>query len=523
MKQKNRKLTKQMHGDNYITKYVNVNKMAAGLSTLIILIFFIYALLYKQEAYNQILALQNAILIGFKPIFMWTVVLIFFMSIVLIFSKVSNVRLGGANARPQFSRFSWYSMLFSAGMGIGIMFYGVAEPILHYGNTPLFGMGNDIDSALATSYFHWGVQAWAIYGIIALGLAFYSFNLKLPLAPRSLLYPLLKDGIYSTVGDVVDGICIVTTLLALSSSLGLGAMQVNSGFNYLFGLEISSFNQIIIIIFVTLLAILSVVSGLTKGVRILSELNVTLMIVLFLSFFLLGPTLQIIKHLVSSILLYSGFFVQESMSLLSYDATWINDWTIFYWAWWISWSIFVAMFIAKISYGRTIREFILSVILVPSLITILWFGCMGVSGLVGNDISGGVLATMINQDVSIALYATIEYLFTNPFISFILQFISVVLVISFFVTSSDSGSLVVNDLASSNAPKTSKLQKAFWTSLQGIISIILIVLGGAMALDFIQMILLISAVPVSIIVIIVLITLPFKLRVEHQLNEDELS
>ncbi len=515
MKRRNRLLTEKLHLRNFKTKHINVNKLVSLTSLVIILIFFIYAIIFKEDAFSQIESLQNTILIGFKPIYTWTVVIIFIISIVLIFTKVAKVRIGGVEAVPEYSNFSWYSMLFSAGMGIGIMFYGVAEPILHYHTTPLFNVENDINSALATSYLHWGVQAWAIYGIIALGLAFYSYNLNLPLAPRSLLYPILKEKIYSKIGDVIDGICIVTTIFALSSSLGLGSMQVNSGFNYLVNLDISTFSQVIIIIFVTSLAIVSVISGVSKGVRILSELNVKLMILLFASFLLLGPTLLILKHLVSSTSLYTTHFLIESMSLSKYDNTWINDWTIFYWAWWISWSIFVAMFIAKISYGRTVKEFLISVMLIPSLITIIWFCTMGVSGMYANDISSGVLASLVNADVSIALYATIEYLFSSKIIVVLLQLISVILVVSFFVTSSDSGSLVINDLSSSNAKETSKRQKVFWTSLQGIIAIILLILGGVNALDFIQMILLISSVPIMIIIIMVIITLPIKLNREY--------
>ncbi len=516
MKQRNKQFTKDLHAKNYKTKFFDLNSVVSILAITLILLFFIYAIINKEVAFSQIETIQNAILSNFQLMFIAVIILTVILAIYLVVTRCGNVRLGGNDAVPKFSNFAWYSMLFSAGMGIGIMFYGVAEPILHLNSTPIFNVSNQTHQALATSFFHWGVQAWAIYGIMALALAFYSFNLNLPLAPRSLLYPLIKDKIYGVIGDIIDGICVVTTLFALSSSLGLGAMQVNSGFNFLFDTAISTNNQIIIIIVVTILATLSLVSGLDNGVKFLSELNVKLMIFLFLSILLLGPTFAIISNTLASLITYLGLFTKESFMLASFDSTWINDWSIFYFSWWISWSIFVAMFIAKISYGRTVREFVLSVILIPSILTILWFGVQGYSGIYANELSSGVLSQLVSKEVSVALYAMIEYLFTNAYIVFILQFVSVVLIISFFVTSSDSGSLVVNDLTSSGSSNTTKVQKVFWASLQGIISIILLVIGGSQALDLIQMVLIISAMPVAIILIYVIFSLPTKLKVEDK-------
>ncbi len=515
-KVRNRLLTKQLHNRNFKSGGFNINLIVGGLTALILLGFFIYAITFKSVAFDQITALKDYVLMYFKPLFIWTVVLIFFILIFLAFSRVGKVKLGGEDASPSFSNFSWYSMLFSAGMGIGIMFYGVAEPLMYLNSTPLFESDYQTASALATSFLHWGVQAWAIYAIIALALAFYSFNLNLPLAPRSLFYPLLKEKIYGPLGDLIDAAAVVTTLFALSSSLGLGAMQVNSGFNYLFGFPISTGVQIIIIIVITTLATISLVSGVKNGIRMLSELNVNGALVLFLGFLLLGPMGAILKNLFGSVFLYVQMAIPESMLLATYNAEWINSWTIFYWAWWISWSIFVGMFIARVSYGRTVKEFILSVIFVPATLTILWFGVLGSVGIVANEMSNGQLLTMVNQDVSIALYAAIDIIFDSKIIIFLFQIVAVVLVISFFVTSSDSGSLVVEGLTSGGAKKTPRIQKIFWSSIEGVLAIVLIVLGGAQALNLIQMVLIIVSVPLSIMIIFVIVTLPFRLLREHK-------
>ncbi len=498
---------------NYKKYGFNINLVVSILSATIIMVFFIFGFTHKDTFFNSVVQVKDMILIVFKPVFIWTIVLVFIVSIYISFSKMGTIRLGGSKARPKFSNFAWYAMLFSAGMGIGLMFYGIAEPLMYENATPLFSSSNNIDSALATAYFHWGIQAWIIYGIMGLALSFYSFNMNLPLAPRSLFYPVLKNKIYGVIGDIIDAIAVVTTLFALASSLGLGAIQVNSGFNYIFGLAISTNIQIIIVIIITFLATLSVISGLNKGVRILSELNLKLTFTIFLIFLIAGPTLTIISNGFHSIGLYLSHGFIESTKLGYYEDTqWISKWTLFYWSWWISWSVFVGMFIAKISYGRTIREFILSIMFIPTILTVLWFLVMGTSGFYANNLSNGELLNTINGDVSLALYATIIILFKNHILILLLEALAVILIISFFVTSSDSGCLVVDSLTNGGINKSPKKQKIFWSFLQGLLAIVLIITGGVKALDLIQMILIIVAVPISIILIYTSITIVVQLK-----------
>ncbi|WOO87930.1 BCCT family transporter [Mollicutes bacterium LVI A0039] len=516
---KNEKKTTRFHSRNFSKWGLEINVGAVSTALIIITGFILFTVFSGDNMYEGITEVRNNMIQVFSTPMVLLMLLSFILVFVISLSPLGKIRIGGDQETPKFRRFSWYSMLFGAGMGIGFMFWGVAEPLFHNDFTPIFTSDNSTYSAIATSIFHWGMFPWAIYALISMALAFYAFNLKLPLAPRSLLYPILKDKIYGITGDIIDGLAVVITLFSLASSLGFGALQVNAGFTYLFGIESAVSIQVLIIVVVTFFATLSLVTGLDKGVRILSELNIVLALILVTTLFILGNTSQILTTMVQSTILYltNIFSVnadlltvgEQTLSSVGYD--WTAAWTIFYWAWWIGWTIFVGMFIAKISNGRTIRDFLLSVTIVPSIIAIVWFSTFGQAAINANNRSGGELFNIVSSDESLSLYA----LFANMNIASVFQIaltvLSIILVISFFVTSSDSGSMVVDGLTSGGAPVQSKVQKIFWASMEGGLAILLILIGGSNALDIIQMVLIIFAAPFSIFIYLILILLIVQL------------
>lgn len=527
---KNEKKTTRFHNRNFSKWGLELNIGAVATALLITLIFILYTLFNGGDMYSHIATLRDEVI----SIFTYPMVLLMLLSFILVFaisfSPLGKIRIGGAQEEPKFKRFSWYSMLFGAGMGIGFMFWGVAEPLFHNDYTPLFATDNSTVSAVATSIFHWGMFPWAIYALISMALAFYAYNLKLPLAPRSLLYPILKDKIYGLTGDIIDGLAVVITLFSLASSLGFGALQVNAGFTYLFGIGSSVNVQILIIVIVTFFATLSLVTGLDKGIRILSEGNIILALILVSTLFILGNTTQILTTMIQSTVLYitNIFSVniellsvgQETLESVGYD--WSAAWTIFYWAWWIGWTIFVGMFIARISNGRTIRDFLLSVTIIPSIIAIVWFSTFGQAAINANNATNGELFNIVSKDESLSLYALFGSMNIPAIFQILLTILSIVLVISFFVTSSDSGSMVVDGLTSGGAPVHSKVQKIFWASMEGGLAVLLILIGGANALDIIQMVLIIFAAPFSIFLYLILFLLVYQLikHLKYKRNEN---
>lgn len=513
------KLIEKLHKRN-ITKFgLDINPIISGIAITLIIIFIILGLIYGIEFIDKMENLQSIILHKFKFIYIFFIAIIVPLIILLSISKIGKIRLGGIEAKPKHSRFSWYSMLFSAGMGIGLIFYGVVEPLSHYGVTPLFDSTSKSDSALATTFYHWGIQGWAVYALVGLSLAYFTYNKKLPMSPRVLFYPILKEKTFGYIGDIIDGLAVFVTLIALASSLGIGALQVNSGLNYLLGIDISVTIQIIIIIIITLFASLSLISGLDKGIRILSELNVYMAILLMVVVFLLGPTLLIITNVFGGSLLYFKMSFYESISSYGANANWLADWTLFYWAWWASWSMFVGMFIAKVSYGRTVCDFLLSTILIPTFFCIFWFSIMGTTAIDTNIASGNELMNIINTDYSLGLYAMFNLLVNSKIILIFVQSLSLMLIISFFVTSSDSGSLVVDGLTSGGKMHSPLGQKIFWASIEGALAIILIILGGHFALDLIQNVLIIVSLPMVIIISVAIVTLVYELYKDAYKNK----
>ena len=414
-------------------------------------------------------------------------------------SRYGDIKLGPDHAEPDFSFASWFAMLFSAGMGIGLMFFGVTEPVTHFTRPPV-GDAGTLDAAreaITLTFFHWGLHAWAIYAIVALILAFFGFRHGLPLTLRSALYPIIGDKIYGPIGDAIDIFAIIGTVFGVATALGLGVLQVSSGLNYLFDTPVSTMTQIVLIIVITALATLSVATGLEKGIRRLSEVNLILALMMLVLIISLGPTVLLLQMFVQNTGSYLSGIVDKTFNLYAYESNdWIGGWTLFYWAFWLSWSPFVGMFIARISKGRTIREFVTGVLFVPSGLTFIWmtvFGNTAIHNIM--DGTAGNLATVVQQDASLALFSFLELF---PF-SNVLSFIAILMVVIFFVTSSDSSAMVIDMLASGGHDHPPLWQRVFWSVMIGAVAMTLMLAGGLQAL---QAAMIASALPFSFILMV---------------------
>lgn len=453
-------------------------------SALVIVLFVGGGSLFSDRAESFFNALQSGIVatLGWHYVLSATVLLVFV--IWLYFSPFAHVRLGPRDAEPDFGYLAWFAMMMSAGMGIGIVFFGAAEPLQHYltppGGETAPGDNGAILEAFRFTFFHWGLHPWAIYTAIALPLAYFHFRHDLPLAPRSLLYPLLGERIHGRWGHAVDILCTTGTLFGVATSLGLGAIQINTGLNKIFNLPVDTTAQVTLVGIITLIATISVVTGLNRGIRFLSQTNLVLAVALLAFVFILGPTLFQLQVFVSSI----GYYLQKLPFTSLWVATegqgadWQANWTLFYWSWWISWSPFVGVFVARISRGRTIREFIRTALLVPSLAGFFWFSVFG----------GSALKQYLNGDQNIAA-TTAE----NPSITLFLVLgdlplaevtwvVATLLVLVFFVTSSDSGSFVDDMVTSGGHPNPPTPQRVFWALAEGSVAATLLLAGGLQAL-----------------------------------------
>ncbi len=430
----------------------------------------------------------------------------------LALSKYGNIRLGGKNAEPDFSTFAWFSMLFSAGMGIGLLFFSVAEPIFHYDTPPMevSSQAGAARQAMKFTFLHWGLHPWAIYSVVGLSLAFFTFNRGMPLTIRGVFYPVLGDRIYGFWGNVIDVIAVAATLFGLATSLGLGVQQINSGLDFLFGIGDNTTVQVILIALITVAATTSVVLGLDKGVRVLSELNLRLGLIFLIAMLILGPTLFLFDSFVQNIGAYLRDLPMIGSWTEAYTGTeWQNSWTIFYWAWWISWSPYVGMFIARVSRGRTIREFILGVLLVPSLLTFLWMSVFGGSALFLELNGIGNIASAVGDNISTALFVLLAEF---PFSS-VTSVIGIILVTSFFVTSSDSGSLVIDSITSGGKLDAPVGQRIFWAVSEGAVAATLLVGGGLLAL---QAAAITTGLPFAFLLILMVYSLMKGLEEEYQ-------
>ncbi|MGJ4729882.1 BCCT family transporter [Luteimonas sp. SDU101] len=431
-------------------------------------------------------------------------------------SRLGRLKLGPDHSEPDYGYTTWFAMLFAAGMGIGLMYFGVAEPVMHFSAPPV-GEAGSVEAArqaMRITFFHWGLHAWAVYAVVALSLAYFAYRHGLPLRIRSALYPLIGERIHGWIGHAVDAFAVLGTIFGLATSLGLGVIQINSGLNYLFGLRVDTGVQVALIAGITAVATLSVFSGLDRGVRRLSEFNMVLAIALMLFVMLAGPTIHLLQALVQNTGMYVSSVFPMTFNLYAYEPTgWIGGWTLFYWGWWVAWSPFVGMFIARISRGRTVREFVVGVLLVPMGFTCLWMTVYGNSALhmilFGGD---AALVEAVAADSSVALYRFLQEL---PLATLTCS-VATLLVAVFFITSADSGALVIDMLSSKGEQESPVWQRIFWSLLVGAIAIALLAAGGLTAL---QAATIAAALPFTVVMILACVGLLRAMRLDMAKRE----
>lgn len=467
-------------------------------SAIIIIIGITLTLIYKDSAREYFNKTQNLVADNGGWFFVLAVNIFLFFMIYVAFSKFGRLRIGGQNAKPEFKTASWFAMLFSAGMGIGLLFWSISEPITHF-NSPPMTTGGTVEAAqeaMNFTFLHWGFHAWGIYALVGLALAYFTYSRGLPLTIRSVFYPFLGDKVYGILGDIIDIIAVLATVFGLATSLGLGVRQIAGGLNHVFEIPGGIITQILLIAGVTLIATISVVLGVDKGVKFLSEWNMRIAVLLLLLVVVLGPTIYIFQSFVQNTGSYFYNFLDIATWTENYaDTRWQNSWTVFYWGWWIAWAPFVGIFIARISKGRTVREFILGVLIVPALVTFFWINAFG-STAVQDALAGNMdVVNAVKVDEAIAMFAFLEGF---P-LSIALNIIAIILVAGFFVTSSDSGSLVVDSITSGGKIDSPVGQRIFWAVLEGTVAAVLLVGGGLKAL---QTAVIVSGLPFAIILLV---------------------
>ncbi|SFM15051.1 BCCT family transporter [Salibacterium qingdaonense] len=438
-----------------------------------------------------------------------------FLCFYLMFSKYGNIRLGKDDDKPSYSTLSWISMLFSAGMGVGLVFWGVTEPVNHYTNPPL-GEGSSPQAAsLAMKYtfFHWGLHPWALYALVALGLAYFQFRKNMPGAVSSIFHPLLGDKINGPIGNTIDILSVFITAVGVASTFGLSTLQITSGMNAQWGVPDTLPIQLSVIAVGTVLFIMSSWSGLNRGIKYLSNLNMSLFFLLIFAVLFMGPTKQILEVLISSTGSYVGDIIPMSLRMEPYNReanSWIGTWTVFYWAWWMTWAPFVGSFIARISKGRTIREFIIGVLFVPTGISFIWFAVLGGSGIhMIHDLGNTALQAAINADVNGAIFAFLSNLPLGP----ILSFITMILIFSYFVTSADSATMVLSMLSSKGNLNPPNKLKIMWGIITAGSATVFLLAGG---LDSVKTISIVVASPFAVILIFICAAILKELKREKQ-------
>ncbi len=420
--------------------------------------------------------------------------------IYLAFSKHKNIILGGENAKPEFSNINWIAMLFSAGLGVGLLFYGVAEPVMHLSSNALHEEGasfaDKANLSMNLAYLHWGFHGWAIYGVVGLCFAYFTFNRNLPFRVSSFFSGPLTKNIWGRVS--LDVIAIIATIFGIATSLGLGANQINSGLGYMEVLEQSFMSTVVIVVVITLMGLISVVLGLKVGIKRLSQMNIVLCAILLSIIFLAGPTSYILDGLLQNL----GSYIQNLLSLSTNtqgyaDSSWQNAWTLYYYSWWFAWAPFVGLFIARISYGRSIQEFLIGTVLIPTSIVFIWLGVFGNAALYQEFLEPNSLSTAINNDIAISLFVFLEQF---PF-SQLLMWLAIVIILTFFVTSSDSGALVTSMLTAAKKENTKDeppmILRVIWAISLGVIALVLLASGGIGAL---QTSVIVTGVPFAILV-----------------------
>jgi len=475
----------------------DVHNPVFAVSGLAVVAFVFYTLALPEQADALFEALFAGVTTRFDWFFLTAANIFVIFCLALIVSPWGKIRLGGPDATPDFGYVGWFAMLFAAGMGIGLMFYGVSEPLGHFTSSfggvitgedglrtdwaPLGGAEGDAEASMrlgmAATIFHWGLHPWAIYAIVALALALFSYNKGLPLTMRSVFYPIFGERVWGWTGHIIDILAVFATLFGLATSLGFGAEQAMAGLNHIFGIPVNDVTKVLLIVGITGIALLSVVAGLDAGVKRLSEINMVLAALLLVFVLIVGPTLAIFTGFFHNLYEYARYLPELSNPFGRTDDNFRQGWTAFYWAWWISWSPFVGMFIARVSRGRTVREFLTCVLIIPSLVSVFWmtvFGGTAISQLVNDGYQ-----IVVDAPLELKLFAMLEALPLQQ----ITSFLAIVLVIVFFVTSSDSGSLVIDTITAGGKIDAPVPQRVFWACFEGLVAIALLLGGGLGALQ----------------------------------------
>ncbi|MFG0214520.1 BCCT family transporter [Brevibacillus porteri] len=434
--------------------------------------------------------------------------------IFLAFSRYGQIPLGSDDDEPEYSLPTWFAMLFSAGMGIGLVFWGVAEPISHYFSPPAGVTGQTTEAAqtaLRYAFFHWGLHPWGIYALIALTLAYFQFRKGAKGLISSTFGPLLGERIHGPLGKGIDILAVIATAFGVATSLGLGTLQINGGLSHLFGLPSNTTVQIVIISVITVLFLLSATTGLDRGIKYLSNTNLVLALLLLLLTLVLGPTSFIFDAFTSTLGSYLNNLISMSLRLTPFtQGTWVANWTLFYWSWWIAWAPFVGMFIARVSKGRTIKEFVICVMLVPSLLSFIWFSVFGGTALHLEIFDQAPIGAAVQRDISTALFLALEQL---P-MGYILAVVAVLLIITFFITSADSAIFVLGMLSSDGNLDPSNRVKITWGILQSAIAIVLLLSGG---LEGLQTASIVAALPFTVIMVLMCFSLVMALQEEDRI------
>ncbi|WGF89613.1 BCCT family transporter [Marinivivus vitaminiproducens] len=484
----------------------DVNPPMATLSKVIILAFVLAGIVAPATVGAFFQGLQSWIQANLDWYYILSICIFLVFIFWLIASRFGSIRLGGDDERPEFSNFTWFSMLFGAGMGIGLLFWSIAEPMYHLQTNPFMPESQartieGANTAMQVTFLHWGLHGWAVYVIVGLALAYFSYRRGLPLTVRAALYPVIGERIYGPWGHAADLLAIFGTVFGVATTLGLGAGQIMAGLNYLFGIPDTGLGRFILIMLISAVATLSAVSGVGRGIKILSELNMWLSIVILALFLALGPTEFVLGFFVTNLGAYitnfipMGFWVDPDPG-----RPWQGTWTIFYWGWWIAWAPFVGMFIARVSRGRTIREFAVGVLIVPALITFFWMAVFGGTAI-HQELNGpGGVIEATNADIARPLFLVIENLGVG-FFGNVISLIALVLIITYFVTSSDSGTLVVTTLISMGKEEPPVSYRIFWGMGEGAVAAVLLYSGGLQALQTAS---LAAGLPFSIIMFIMM-------------------
>ncbi len=491
--------------------FTGINPSMGILAKSMVAAFLLFTILNVDFAGGIYADVKNWIQTTLNWYYVSLISVFFFLCLWLTFSRLGNLRLGADDERPQFSFFSWFAMLFGAGMGIAMLFWSIAEPIYHFQGNPFITMaGIEASSAEAAqvamriSFFHWGFHGWAIYAVAGLAMAYFAYRKGLPLTIRSSLYPILGDKIYGPIGHAVDLLGVFATIFGVATSLGLGVSQMNAGLNYLFDMEISVINQVLLIAVISVVATFSAVSGVQKGIRILSELNVKLTVILLAFFLFAGPTIFLLGFYVTSVGDYLANMVQMGFwTDPNPESQWQGWWTVFYWGWYISWAPFVGLFIARISRGRTVREFLLGVILVPCLVSFLWLALFGGTALHMELYGSGGIVEAVNSNLTTALYVTIEAL-NVEWASYAMAALATLMILTWFVTSADSGTLVICTLLSMGNDNPPVRFRVIWGLTVGAVAAVLLLAGGLKALQAASIA---AALPFSVVMVLMIVGL----------------